>query len=600
MTFLVPAALGSLALAGPLVVLYMLRSRRRRVAVSSVMLWSSVDQNVTSAVPWKRLDLSALLLLQLALLGLFALSLARPFFTEPTVLGPHTVMVLDASGSMAQAHRFDDALEEARRLAADVSESKAMSVIVAGPKAGVVTAFAQDPETVLTALAGLAPTGGEADLSEAIQLARGLATPDRPTSIVLMSDGGSRPLPEEPVIGATHLAFERREPNVGVQAFGVDELAGGGSRAFLSVANHGGLPADAEFDVSIDGVPATVIRLVVPAGSVAERSFPLDAGPGAVIEVSRRGTVDGLELDDRAWFVMSDRVVHTVSISGEGSPFLAALIRIAPSFEPAGDGPSDVVIVDRGEAAVGEGSPAWLVRPDAPPEGIEVVGLVENAVATFQAPGEPLLDDVDLSELAVAEAQVVSAPGWFPIVRAGDVPLILLGELGGRRSVYFTFDLTHSNLPVMPAFPILGARILDWLAGAGTAAVETAPAGTPIPLATPTGAIPEIELPDETTVSPSSEAASFEGTGEPGIYRVRYRVEDASVIPGPVVVRSFVPEEAAAAPREIAVTPQGAEESEASRIVREYAPQFMLLVLALMLIEWWVGHQRPLPERRVA
>jgi hypothetical protein len=600
MNLLVPAALGSLALAGPLIVLYMLRSRRRRVPVSSVLLWSRVEQNVTSAVPWKRLDLSALLVLQLVLLGLFALSLARPFFTEPTVLGPHTVVVLDASGSMAQARRFDDAVEAVDRLAADVSESKAMSVILAGPEARVVTAFARDPDTVRAALSTLEPTGGEADLSEAIQLARGLATPDRPTNIVLMSDGGSRTLAEEPVLGAVHLVFGKSEPNTGVQAFGVDELAGGGTRAFLSVANHGPETATADFDVAIDGVPAAAIRLEVPAGSVAERSFPLDAAPGSVIEVSRRGAADGLALDDRAWFVMSDPVVHTVSVSGEGSPFLAALIRIAPGFEAVENGPSDVVIVDRGEGQAGAGSPVWLIRPDVPPEGVEVVGLVENAVATFQAPGEPLLDDVDLSELAVAEAQVVAAPGWFTIVRAGDVPLILLGEFDDRRAVYFTFDLTHSNLPVMSAFPILGARILDWLAGAGTSAVETAPAGTPIPLATPAGATPEIELPDGTTASPSPEAALFGSTGDPGVYRVRYRAEDGSIIAGPVVVRAFVTEEAAALPREISTAPQGAEESDAARIVREFAPPFMLVVLALMLIEWWVGHQRPVPERGMA
>ncbi len=39
MQFLTPALLGLAALAGPIVVLYMLRLRRREVPISSTLLW---------------------------------------------------------------------------------------------------------------------------------------------------------------------------------------------------------------------------------------------------------------------------------------------------------------------------------------------------------------------------------------------------------------------------------------------------------------------------------------------------------------------------------------------------------------------------------
>ena len=51
MSLLAPAALGLLALSVPLVVLYMLRSRRRRVEVPSVALWEAEEQNVSAALP---------------------------------------------------------------------------------------------------------------------------------------------------------------------------------------------------------------------------------------------------------------------------------------------------------------------------------------------------------------------------------------------------------------------------------------------------------------------------------------------------------------------------------------------------------------------
>lgn len=598
MNLLVPGALGLAALAGPLLVLYMLRSRRRQVAVSSTLLWSRAEQNVTSAVPWKRLDLTTLLLLQLLLLALFVLSLARPFFTEPTVLGPHTVFVVDTSGSMAQAGRFEEAVGRIEELAVDVSDAKVVSIVEAGPEARVVSAFVRDPDLVVDALTRLAPTGGEADLSGAIRLARGLATPDRPTNLVLLTDGGSRDLAEEPVVDAVHVRIDAVEPNVGIAAFTVDDSPNAGTRAFLSVANRTEETRTVEFDVAVDGLLVSTVEVEVGPGATADRTFSVDAAPGSVVEVVRSGPEDGLALDDRAWVVLGEPEQRRVAVTGEGSPFLAALIGVTEGFETADRSAADVVVVDRGPLPTLD-RPTWLIRPDEPPPGIRITGLVENAVATFQAPGEPLLDNVDLSGLAVAEAQVVEATGWFAIARAGDVPLILLGDVDGHRSVYFTFDITHSNLPVQLSFPILGSALLEWLGGVTAEASVSAPAGTPIPLAAPPGTSIDVLMPDGEIRRVDATATSFVDTGTPGVYRIGYTAADGVASSGPVAARSFVAEEARAAPRTIATSTGGEQAgNDAGRLIREFAPQFIVVVLALLMVEWWLGHQRPVPMRR--
>ena len=105
MNFLVPSALALFSLAVPLVVLYMLRSRRQRFEVPSVLLWAGEEQFVSAALPWQRLKITGALLLQLLALLAFAVVLGRPFYREQTLLGPHTVMLIDSSGSMAGAGR---------------------------------------------------------------------------------------------------------------------------------------------------------------------------------------------------------------------------------------------------------------------------------------------------------------------------------------------------------------------------------------------------------------------------------------------------------------------------------------------------------------
>jgi Ca-activated chloride channel homolog len=590
MNFLVPAALGFAALAGPLLILYMLRSRRRQLDVSSTRLWQPSEAQVTSALPWSRLRWTALLILQLLAIALFAVSLSRPFFSQQTLLGPHSVFVIDTSGSMAEGARLDKAKEEAMTLASDLSEGNLISVIDAGPHPRVVLGHAREQDEVIAAVEGLVAGGGEADLSGAIRLGRGLATPDRPTNVIVFSDGGEAPLPEEPVAGATHIAFDDIVDDVAVESLTV-EATGGVTRGLVAVANHAGEAKTVELAVTVDGRPSTQMTLDPGANQHVVETFELDAGAGSEVMVERIGEPDGNPLDDRAWTVIDEDAIRSVHVEGEGSPYLAALVSATQGFELDFNA-GDILVVDRGVLPTID-RPAWLIRPDSTPEGLELTGLVENVPATFQAPGEPVLDNVDLSDLVVAEAQNVAPRGWAPIVRSGDVPLILMGSVDGHRVVYFTFDLTHSNLPVQVSFPILGSALLHWLDGEAPGTVASGQAGEPIVISAPDGSEPVVTMPDASQLTLTSDTASFTDTNQPGIYRVAYVDEDGAVTPGPVAVRSFVATEAGAPVRHIVTTTDDSTADEPGVVVREWAPWAIAALLAMLALEWWIGHQRP-------
>lgn len=600
MSFLVPAALGLAALAAPLIVLYMLRSKRRPQQVASTMLWSRVGEPVSSAVPWKRLKLTPLLLLQLAILALFVLSLARPFVSQATVLGPHTVFVIDTSGSMAMAGRLEGAKAEAVDLASDVSEANLASVVEADADPRVLVAFSGDAEAVREAIRGLEAGGGREQMSDAIRLARGLAAPDRETSVVVFSDGGPTPLPDEPVVGATHLRFDDLAPNLAITGFDAEPSAEGAVRAFLQIENFGPGPREQEVSIEVDGLPSGSVEMTVPGLDAARRVVPLDAGAGSVVTARLVGADDSLPLDDRSDLVIGGGEGRGVAILGEGSPFLAALVGSTPGVTMTDDVESATVqIIDGGELPEID-KPTWILRTERPPDGLELTGLARNLAVTFQRPGDPVLDGVDLSDVAVAEAQSVDGLEWLPLVSSGDVPLVLLGEVDGHRVVYTTFDLVHSNLPVQVAFPILGANLLGWLGGGEAGTVSTEPAGTPIALATPTGSRARVTMPSGEIRDVAGDAGTFVDTDVPGVYRVDYVTEDGSLTPGEVAVRRFAPSESEGASRDIAVAPGPSGEGEEGHLIREWAPWIIAVAVGLMAIEWWVGHQRPWWPRRAS
>ena len=142
MGILLPAALGLLALAIPIIIFYMLRLRRQELPVSSSLLWRRALQDRTANAPWQRLRRNLLLLLQLLLLLLLVLSLARPFLSQQTVATGNMVVVLDASASMQAideqggVSRFERARHETDALIDGLQGDERMSLVWAGPTSG--------------------------------------------------------------------------------------------------------------------------------------------------------------------------------------------------------------------------------------------------------------------------------------------------------------------------------------------------------------------------------------------------------------------------------------------------------------------------------
>jgi len=592
MSFLAPAALGLLALSIPLVVLYMLRSRRQRYEVPSVMMWSGEQQFVSAALPWQRLKITGALLLQLLAIVGFALLLGRPFFREQTLLGPHTVMVIDSSGSMASSGRLDNALNQARELAGDASDAQLVSVVQAGAQPRVMAAFAREPEPVLAAIDSIVAGGTTEDLQAALRLARGLATPDRPTTLLILSDGGIAGTIEEPVAEARHVLFDASGDNVAITGFGTGVPGEGATRLFLELTNFGVGPESVTASLLVDGLEVGSVDFDLDAGERAQEIVAVDAGPGQAVAAQLVDHRDANALDDSSTLVLSVGTDLAVTITGQGSPFLNALLDSVPGIRSAAGSAPDVLIVDGGDAGIVD-RPAWIIAPENPPEGVTIMGRLEEPIITYQRPGEPIVEGLDLSEIAIAEADIVDAPGWLPLVRAGEIPIVLMGEVGSQRAIYFTFDIVRSNLPVQVTFPIIGARILDWLGGNRIAATSTAPAGVPIGLTPPAGGASVVTKPSGAAVELAAEVGAFTDTAQPGVYRIEYRDETGAAAGGSLAARQFVATESAGGSRQISTTLDEDLAPEQGTLLREWAPWILAALLLVILLEWWVAFGMP-------
>src|SRR5437870_5498629 len=170
MGILIPAALGLLALAIPIIIFYMLRLRREELDVSSSLLWRRALQDRKANAPWQRLRRNLLLLLQLLLLLLLVFSLARPFLYQDSVASGNLVVVLDGSASMQAtdeaggAARFERARREADALVDGLQGDERISLVWAGPEASITVSASGHKANLHSALRALKPSNGKADI----------------------------------------------------------------------------------------------------------------------------------------------------------------------------------------------------------------------------------------------------------------------------------------------------------------------------------------------------------------------------------------------------------------------------------------------------
>src|SRR5574341_364293 len=258
MNFLTPTFLALAGLAGPIIILYMLRLRRREVPVSSTLLWKQLMQDREANAPWQKLRRNILLLLQLLILAALVLALARPFIPIPSVAAGSVALLIDASASMNATDmpggrtRFEAAQDQARALVGELASDEVMTVIAVGPTPQVLTPPTGDRAALREAISRARPTQAPADWESALALAGASIAGRDEASIVILSDGGlPADLPPLPA-PVRYLAVGRAADNLAISALAT-RSQGGAPQLFAAVANYSGQDAEVILSLTVDG-----------------------------------------------------------------------------------------------------------------------------------------------------------------------------------------------------------------------------------------------------------------------------------------------------------------------------------------------------------
>ncbi len=609
MSFLAPAAF-AFAAAIPVVILFYLLKRKRVVKlVSSTLLWQKFLEETRASAPFQKLRHHWLLVLQLLLLVLAILALARPYFAGVSPGGRLLVVILDASASMQgrdeEPSRFERARQAALALVDSLRDTDQMVVLQAAAQTEVKQSPTSNKAALRRALQACAVTDSPTRLLEAFQLAQPLVRDHAGAEIHLFSDGATGGLDEfeHEGLNVVYHRFGTRADNRGIVSLDVRAHPDDPTRraVFAAIANAATNPAPARVELLFDGQLLETRLLDLAPRETRPVLFTVNQERDGIFTLRLAGA-DDLPADNEAAVVSPLPRPVKVLLVTRGNRFLEKALAAVPRSEvfvaattagPARD--YDLVVLDDVEPADWPEVNVLAIRV-APPGWIEPTGRVEAPTLVDWRNTHPLLRFVTFDNVAVAEALTVKTPDWaIPLLEARETPLILAGEVDRRRVIWLGFDTLQSTWPLRVSFPIFIANAVDWLNPASlTAARFQVQAGDPLrlPLTEPVREA-RVRLPDaaERTlpVDPGAREVVFGDTTRRGVYRVSAGTNEVA----------FAVNLLDAA--ETDLTPQA--EIRFGRYARAEAVQvrpanlemwrwLVAAALAVLLFEWWFYHKR--------
>ncbi len=615
MTFLAPWATWFLAGVPLIVLLYLLKLKRRPIAVSTLLFWERVMQENRQRALFQKLRNLFSLLLHLLIFLLIVAALAKPALDRRVREGASVVLIVDTRARMQAVEngtdtRFSRALLEARKYVSEAGPARHLALLTAGASPKVIVPFTGDERALLQGLDSLAVTDTSGDLDPALSLADSLlASRKGDTRIVVLTDSA------KDKSDISFVACGTSHDNLAITRFATRPLPASPqtSEVLLAIKNFGRATATGNVEIAFDGKLLDVKPFTLEPGKERFEVFPslprtTRSGRGWL--TARLDIQDALASDNIAYAVLPAPAPHRVLLVTKGNWFLEKLLAADRQvqfelIEPAAwqadfAAKFDAVILDNFipsgfDLAASKGNVLFLKQSpfttaDAP---------IEQPLVSESDALHPLLRFVSLQNVTIVRAASAKLPGaadgwtWQAPLRSFENPLLITGErrteAGAQRIAALAFDVSDSDLPLRIAFPLLMSNAVHWLAGEASETTASVIAGENVPLAV--GA----SISTEPLTSPDAkpDTAKFASEVFQPLHNGFYQMQQPGGA-GWIAVNTFSEAESdlrntTAATTAPATLPMTSLANFSGWPLWQY---LALTALVLFTIEWWLFHRR--------
>lgn len=609
MNFITPMAFAFAATIPVVILFYLLKRKRVVQLVSSTLLWQKFLAETQASAPFQRLRHNWLLILQILLLLLAVLALARPYFAGKSSGGRIVVGILDASASMQSTDetpsRFEKARKDALALVDSLHENDQMVVLLAAGNTEVRQSPTSDKSALKRAITSAQPADSPTRLKEALKLAETLIQNNKQAEVHLFSDGAVSGLEEFENKGLP-LVYHRtgqRGINLGIVNLDVrTNPENPAQRAiFTTIQNSSTNAQETNVELLLGDKIVDVKSISLKPKESVPQVFLASQEQDGVFSV-RLTAQDDLAADNKASVVSLLPQPVKVLLVSAGNRYLEKALRAIPTVlltkETQLTGAADefdLVVLDNVTPVVWPAKNVLAINTQNTNWFTAITPVDAPVIVDWKA-SHPLLRFVNFDNVAVAESSGVTLPPWgMSIVDSQVTPLVIAGEISSQRVIWIGFDTLQSLWPLRISFPIFIANAVEWLNPAAELARQlTIPAGDPFRIALSEAVkSAEITLPDGTTrtreIDQARKELLFGETSRQGVYKVKAGTNQFTF-----AVNLLDTAETDNHPRE--EIQFGAYAKVAASTERQANLEiwrwFALTALLVLMFEWWYYHRR--------
>ena len=478
-----PGMLFALATIPILILIHTLKPKPRRIEVTTLFLWQEVLKERSSHLSLERFKKNLPFLIQLIILLLAALALARPTWLLYTSNKGNMILVIDTSASMkakiGSSTRFDVAIEKAIELIERRDPNQKILIVEAGRKPILKVGLLDDSSQAKHLVRSLYPSDVSAKLDEAIYLALSFVDPSRQDFLYLITDGAggefSTLVKNHPKIRPVIITGGNH--NIGITSFEFRQEIGRNDdyEIMLEIKNFNPVPIECPVRLIIDSAIIFNSPITFEAYEKKLLIFPYS---GLITGIARAvlGVDDDFLVDNHAFLSLIASKDIWVLLVSKGNHFLEKLLEAYPNFKvnsvkeiiPSSWSEQalrhDIVIVDRMNFPKTEKGNFLLIDSYSPSIPIVKTGHMRFPKNLDWNPKSPLMTNVNVGGLIVEQAAILQADKRLqPVITSNQTGLMYSYEEGGFRAVLLGFDLTKSDLPLKVAFPVMMSNIFNWL-----------------------------------------------------------------------------------------------------------------------------------------
>lgn len=613
MLFLNPSAWYWAILAIPIVALFLLKMRTRRVSVGSVMFWQQVAEEKPPRALWLRIRHLASLLVQLALLLLLVTGLSQPVWESLAETPGRIVVVLDTSASMQAGEngetRFEMAVASVHSLIESLNGRDRMAIVSASQPAHVVCGLTSHVGTLRQALTEMTCTDCPTALPDAVGIAERLLGSASDSEIRVITDGcGDLGSVDANLVSverhgnsAENLAITMLQVRRSVQ----DPLTW---QVLTRVNSFRNSAASGTLDLFLDGEILDVLNVDIEANGTWSQVAEFRSSAGGVVSAELR-PVDALQLDNRASTMLAERTPVSVTLVTQGQWFLEQVL--------AANALVDLTVADRVPEILPPGG-ILVVHGKVPttiPTGNVIVVHPVNATSLWGMDGrveaplvgtqqdDELTENVSLENILMPTVENLVPRGEHDVLieSAVGVPLLVKYTRESGSLVVLNINVDEGDLPLRTAFPILLGNAVAAMANQSSEIADAISTGRSVGLpasvagASDSASVVELRSPDGQDLKMIRAGKEFRvpPLKTCGVYRVRSReaASDAGVIPKAVFAANLFDEKES----DLRFGSKPAEQAEKRSAMATGHPLWWSLTLSVLILfccEWCLFHRR--------